>query len=90
MHERMDFDNFSFLTKRDEIKFVLSSRDDYDWAVKIVYEYSLPNVATITFSPVLTELAPADLADWILQDHLPIRLRLQLHTIIWPSKSRGY
>ena len=90
MHEHMDFNNFSFLSKKDEIKFVISSREDYDWAVNIVYENSLQDVTTVTFSPVISKLAPADLADWVLQDHLPVRLRLQLHTIIWPGKTKGY
>ena len=90
MHEKMNFDNFVFLTRNDEIKFVICSRKDYDWAVKIVTKNSLQDVTTVTFSPVVSELPPADLAGWILKDRLPVRLRLQLHTIIWPGMQRGY
>ena len=89
MHEHMDFNNFDFLTPMDEIKFALSSRDDYIWAVQLVSQYDLNNRGTVTFSPVTSNLEPATLADWILKDHLPVRLRLQLHTIIWPGKTKG-
>ena len=89
MHGKMNFDNFAFLTGNDEVKFVISSRDDYDWAARIVSENSLQEVTTVTFSPVVSVLAPADLAAWMLQDRLPVRLRLQLHTIIWPGRKRG-
>ena len=90
MHEKMDFNNFSFLTKKDEIKFVLGSRDDYNWAVQLASQYTLQNLTTVTFSPVKSKLDPAILAGWILEDHLPVRLRLQLHTIIWPGKTKGF
>lgn len=90
MHEQMDFDNFGLLDKKDEIKFVLNSRDDYNWAVQLISAYDLQNLATVTFSPVTSKLSPATLTDWILEDNLPVRLRLQLHTIIWPGKTKGY
>ena len=91
MHEHMDFNNISLLTRNDEVKFVISSRQDYDWAVKIVSDHALQDIATVTFSPVTAALTPADLAGWILADHLQVRLRLQLHTIIWPDRTtRGY
>lgn len=90
MHEHMDFDNFDLLTRKDEIKFVLGSRDDYNWAVQLLSRYDLNNRATVTFSPVTSSLEPATLAEWILENNLPVRLRLQLHTIIWPGKMKGY
>ncbi|MDX1775075.1 MAG: radical SAM protein [Desulfobulbales bacterium] len=90
MHEKMNFDNFNFLGPRDEIKFVICSRADYDWAKKLVSSYGLHNLATVTFSPVTSILAGAKLAEWILADRLPVRLMLQLHTILWPGKTRGY
>ncbi len=90
MHEKMNFDNFSFMTPKDEIKFVISSRDDYNWATQLVSSYDLQDRATVTFSPVTSRLEPATLAEWILEDHLPVKLRLQLHTIIWPGRTRGY
>ena len=90
MHEQMDFDNFDFLTQKDEIKFVLSSRDDYNWAVQLIRKYNLQDRATVTFSPVTSKLEPATLAEWILENHLPVRLRLQLHTIVWPGRTKSY
>ncbi len=90
MHEYMDHDNFRFLTPKDEIKFVLCNRDDYDWAVQVVAENDLQKLTTITFSPVAATLPPADLAGWVLEDQLPVRMQLQLHTILWPDKTRGY
>ena len=90
MHEQMDFDNFDLLDPKDEIKFIMGSRDDYNWAVQLVSAYGLQNKSTVTFSPVTSSLSPATLAGWILEDNLPVRLRLQLHTIIWPGKTKGY
>jgi 7-carboxy-7-deazaguanine synthase len=90
MHEYMDFDNFSFMNPKDEIKFVISSREDYNWASKLVSSDDLHHKTTITFSPEITVLPPATLAAWILADRLPVRLRLQLHTILWPGKTKGY
>ena len=90
MHEHMNFDNFAFMSTNDEIKFVIGSRDDYNWAVKLVTENVLHTKSTITFSPVTSKLAPTTLAEWVLADHLPVRLRLQLHTILWPGKTKGY
>lgn len=90
MHEKMVFDNFRFMGPKDEIKFVISSREDYNWAKQLVSSYDLHNLTTVTFSPVISLLPPASLATWILDDRLRARLRLQLHTILWPDKTKGY
>jgi len=90
MHEKMNFDNFRFMAPKDEIKFVISSREDYNWATQLVSFYDLQKKTTVTFSPVIGSLPPEKLAAWILEDRLPVRLRLQLHTIIWPGKIKGY
>jgi 7-carboxy-7-deazaguanine synthase len=90
MHEKMNFDNFGFINQKDEIKFVISSRADYIWAKELVSTYDLPTRTTVTFSPVTSQIAPAELAGWILDDLLPVRLRLQLHTILWPGRTKGY
>lgn len=90
MHEAMNFENFAFMDQKDETKFVLSSREDYTWAAGLVNEYDLHDKTTVTFSPVTSRLEPARLAGWILDDRLPVRLRFQLHTIIWPDKIKGY
>jgi 7-carboxy-7-deazaguanine synthase len=89
MHEKMDFDNFKFINPKDEIKFVISSKDDYNWAKELIESYNLNGGPTLTFSPVISQLPPASLAEWILEDRLPVRLRLQLHTILWPDRTKG-
>ena len=90
MHEKMNFDNFALLNPQDEIKFVISSREDFNWAAGLVSSRGLHNKATVTFSPVTAMLPPSALAEWILEDRLPVRLRLQLHTLLWPGKTRGF
>jgi 7-carboxy-7-deazaguanine synthase len=90
MHGKMDFDNFAYLNPSDEIKFVISSRNDYDWAAEIISIHNLLGKPKLSFSPVTDRLAPFDLAKWIMDDRLPVRLQLQLHRILWPEKKRGY
>lgn len=74
---------------RDEIKFVLSSDHDYTWASRIVKKRKLAELVPVLFSPVITKLTPDRLAKMILEDQLPVRLQLQLHTQIWPGIPRG-
>ncbi|MCI5141926.1 MAG: hypothetical protein D3909_09425, partial [Candidatus Electrothrix sp. ATG1] len=74
---------------RDEVKFVLCSSDDVAWAIDIVRQYKLTELVPVLFSPVIDRLPPALLADLILQEQLPIRLQLQLHTQIWPDVRQG-
>ena len=90
MHEKMDFRNFSYLSPTDEVKFVISSRQDYDFAKKTLLLHSLLGMCKVSFSPVTDRLASYDLARWIMDDRLPVRLQLQLHTILWPDKTRAY
>ena len=89
MHEQMDFKNMHFLSPHDEVKFVLSSRADYDWAVDTISKYRLDRAARLLFSPVTDRLPAAQLADWLLADELPVRLQLQLHKLLWPTRERG-
>jgi 7-carboxy-7-deazaguanine synthase len=89
MHEQMNSKNMHFLSPRDEVKFVISSRDDYEWALATISKYRLDRDAKLLFSPVAGRLNPADLAEWLLADRLPARLQLQLHKILWPTAVRG-
>jgi 7-carboxy-7-deazaguanine synthase len=89
MQEKMDYKNLHFLSPRDEIKFVLSSRDDYDWAVAVITKYHLERTAKLLFSPVVGRLAQTELAEWLLADELPVRLQMQLHKVLWPTAVRG-
>jgi len=75
--------NLSLLTAHDQVKFVICSREDYDWAKTVIAEHGLSETCDVLFSPSYTQLAPRDLADWIVADHLPVRFQLQLHKILW-------
>jgi 7-carboxy-7-deazaguanine synthase len=87
--ERNCWANLDLLTALDEIKFVLLNRADYDWASAILKRYELCVRCPVLFSPVFGELAPAELAGWILEDRLDVRLGLQLHKLIWSPTMRG-
>ncbi|ACT48978.1 7-carboxy-7-deazaguanine synthase QueE [Methylotenera mobilis] len=75
--------NLAHLKKADEVKFVLCSRADYEWAKDFLAKEQLTAKCSVLFSPVYSQLAPADLADWVLADKLPVRMQLQLHKILW-------
>ncbi|MBY0378011.1 MAG: 7-carboxy-7-deazaguanine synthase QueE [Gammaproteobacteria bacterium] len=77
------FANLEYLKPSDQIKFVLCSRGDYDWACQTMMEYRLQERVQILFSPSWDELKPTMLANWIVQDRLPVRFQLQLHKILW-------
>ena len=87
---RNDFDNLVRLTDKDEIKFVIGSRDDYEYARNLLprINHDTP-VKQILFSPAFGKLPPATLSTWMLEDGLQARLSLQLHKIIWPRINRG-
>lgn len=77
------FENLALISNKDEIKFVLCDREDYQWALQIIDNYQLANVCPILFSPAYGQLKANSLAEWILEDHAPVRLQLQLHKILW-------
>jgi len=90
-HEQNDSGNVQRLTGRDEIKFVMGTREDYDYAKKMVEH--MRQVAAkaniIHFSPIFGKMNPRQLADWILADRLTVRLHVQLHKIVWDPEQRG-
>lgn len=81
--ERNRWENLAHLTPHDEVKFVLADRADYEWACAAIHAHALPQRCTVLLSPVQGELDPVQLADWILQDRMPIRMQLQLHKVLW-------
>ena len=89
MDKCMNFQNVDYLTVRDEIKFVISDRKDFEWALEILKQHELPGRAHVLFSPVSDRLHPQELAEWILQEKLNVRLQLQIHRYIWPDTLRG-
>lgn len=89
MRERMHWDNLTLLIEKDEVKFVIKDRADYEWARSILKEYNLNQRCTVLFGPVFGELEPRQLAEWILADRLPVRFQLQLHKYVWDPHLRG-
>jgi len=82
--------NLDHLTTRDEIKFVVADRADYEWTRDAIVTRDLARRAgALLLSPVFGQLEPAALAAWILEDRLPARMQLQMHKQIWPGISRG-
>ncbi|NOX08919.1 MAG: 7-carboxy-7-deazaguanine synthase QueE [Gammaproteobacteria bacterium] len=78
-----DYANIDELQTNDQLKFVITKRADYDWAKEIMKQYALDTRCEVLFSPVADQISATDLADWILQDQLPVRFQLQLHRILW-------
>jgi len=89
MHELMDLGNFAYLAPTDEIKFVIASAADYRWAKEMLTALRQATAARVLFAPVAGRVAGPDLAAWILEDQLDVRLQLQLHRLLWPQKTRG-
>ncbi|TAM11337.1 MAG: 7-carboxy-7-deazaguanine synthase QueE [Nevskiaceae bacterium] len=81
--ERNHWANLALLGKRDEVKFVLADRADYDWACTIIKQYALVEQSNVLFSAVHDQLAAGMLADWIVADRLDVRLQVQLHKLLW-------
>lgn len=77
------YSNIELLRQQDQLKFVICNREDYDWARTKLDEYQLTERCEVLFSPIHGELKPADLADWIVDDNLPVRMQLQLHKYLW-------
>ncbi len=86
MSDRNLWGNLFLLKPDDEIKFVIASEDDFNWAADVVREYSLGSRHEVLFSPVSGSLEPGDLAAWIIRDCVPARLQLQLHRLLWDGE----
>ena len=80
---RNRWDNIAHLGPHDEIKFVLADRADYEWAREVMQAQKLASICPVLFSPVQGELPPAQLAEWVLADRLPVRMQVQLHKVLW-------
>ena len=85
--KNMLWSNVNHIKIKDEIKFVLCSRDDYDWAKAKITELKLTEKCPILFSPSYHDLSAEALAGWVLADKLPVRMQIQLHKILWGEKS---
>ncbi|MBT4818908.1 MAG: 7-carboxy-7-deazaguanine synthase, partial [Lentisphaerae bacterium] len=87
---RVVWENLTDLGPRDEVKFVVCDRNDFRWALTRLRDYPLLDQGTpLLFAPVFGSVSAAELAEWILESGLPLRLQLQQHKIIWPDRDRG-
>jgi 7-carboxy-7-deazaguanine synthase len=84
-----NLDNLQYLDRKDQVKFVVADRRDYEWAKQMMAEHALAEKAQVLFSPVFGELHQRELAEWILADRLPVRLQIQLHKYLWDPNQRG-
>ena len=82
MHRNL-LENIPLLTPHDQVKFVICDRADYDWAKAMLAEHKLADRCDVLFSPSQGQQSPAELADWLLADKLPVRFQLQLHKVLW-------
>ena len=83
------YENINYIKPDDEIKFVIGSREDYNWTKDILQQYDLASKCEILFSVVFGKLEPVELVDWILKDNLKVRFQLQMHKFIWNPDAKG-
>ena len=89
MMARNRMENLNEIHEGDELKFVIKDRLDYEWAKDLVLKEKLNEKCPVLFSPVWDAVAFAELAEWILDDGLPVRLQLQIHKFIWDPQAPG-
>ena len=89
MAARNRWENLPHLKPQDEVKFVLGSRQDYEWAKDKIRELDLDSRHTVLFSPVWNQVEPRQLAEWVLEDGLQVLLQVQLHKLLWGEKAQG-
>ena len=80
---RNRYENIAALTPHDQVKLVIGDRNDYEWAKAVVEKYRLTERCAVLFSPCFGKIEPRQLAEWILDDRLPVRFQMQLHKILW-------
>ncbi|OGV08789.1 MAG: 7-carboxy-7-deazaguanine synthase [Ignavibacteria bacterium RIFOXYB2_FULL_36_7] len=89
MMKKNFYENIDYLKLTDELKFVIGSREDYDWMKEIMEKYKLAKRFKILVSVVFDELEPVTLVEWVLQDKLNVRFQLQMHKFIWDPAAKG-
>lgn len=89
MAENIVWDNLKVLSSNDEIKFIVADYNDYVWAKSVIESYYLTDICKVLIAPVFSSLEPKQLAEWIINDNLGVRLQLQLHKYIWGPDVRG-
>lgn len=87
--EKMAWENLSLVRPHDQFKFVVASKEDFDWALKVCKDHELEKKCHILYSPVHGKVKPHELAQWILNAHAPVTMQIQLHKEIWDPNERG-
>lgn len=89
MEKKNLYENINYLKPVDELKFVIGSREDYEWTVDVMKKYELEKKCKFLFSVVFGKLEPVQLVNWILEDKLNVRFQLQMHKFIWHPETKG-
>jgi 7-carboxy-7-deazaguanine synthase len=86
---QMDFDSLQLLRPQDEVKFVVGTREDFDWSAELIRHHGLEGRAGLLFSPIWESATPLELTEWVLSSGIDARVQIQLHKIIWDPATRG-
>ena len=89
MEKKNLWENIDYLTSKDEVKFVIGNRQDYDWAKDKIKQYHISDKCNVLMSPTYNEIEEKEIVKWILEDSLDVRFQIQLHKKIWPEEERG-
>lgn len=89
MTKKNHYDNISYLKDFDEVKFVIGTREDYEWSKQMIEQYQLDKKCIVLFSPVFGSIEPVNIVDWLLEDKLNVRFQLQMHKFIWDPATKG-
>ncbi len=85
--EKNLYPNIDHLKPADQVKFVICSREDYQWSLEVLDEWNLSDRCEVLFSPALGRLGATELADWIVRDQVPVRFQIQLHKYLWGDQA---
>ena len=85
--DKNNWENINLLKNDDEIKFVICNRNDYEWSKEIIEKFMIYEKCSVLMSPTTNLMEPTTLAEWILEDSLPVRFQLQLHKILWDNQA---
>ena len=89
MKKKNYWENLEFIKEKDEIKFVIGDKEDYEWAKRKINEYNLTSKCIVLMSPVYKEIESKTIINWILNDNLDVKFQIQLHKNIWENETRG-